>query len=83
MDRGVWQATVHGSQRLRHGLVTEKGMDTIIFVFLIKQYQTFKTGKVHFWKVGKFFPLFFSFSFLIVSCNRIITPFNKDFEKLS
>ena len=55
MDRGAWQAIVHGSQRVRHDLVAEQDMDTIIFVFLINQYQTFKTEKVYFWKVGKYF----------------------------
>ena len=66
MDRGAWQAIVHGSQRVRHDLVAEQDMDTIIFVFFINQYQTFKTEKVYFWKVGKYFSASVSWLFPII-----------------
>ena len=32
MDRGAWQATVHGVQRLRHDLATKQQQYTYVYV---------------------------------------------------
>ena len=33
-DRGAWHATVHGSQRVRHNLVTEQQQRDVCWTFL-------------------------------------------------
>ena len=37
-DGEAWRATVHGLQRVRHDLTTEKQQDTIVFFQLFLQF---------------------------------------------
>ena len=34
MDRGAWQATIHGVTRVRHNLATEEMNDERIYIFI-------------------------------------------------
>ena len=34
MDRGAWQATVHGLQRVRHDLVTNNNIQSKYYLFI-------------------------------------------------
>ena len=38
MDRGAWQATIHGVTRVRHNLATEEMMNEYIFSFIQNVY---------------------------------------------